>query len=205
MHEQTTISSELQYALVDGDNNIVIYPLTREDIYTRNQPNENYYPCYRNIKPEYNPLSQYLEDAPVVVGNYVIVNYIVRAIPIEQLFDQLQEIRVAVGETFSIADVPSQLLQAFSASVVLKVETTMNAFAKTRKYDSISSAADYRDSPVEKYRLEGIRARYLRDTSYYTLETEFYRIVTGQVPVPSAWSDIEVLLPEYTWDSPEYM
>lgn len=204
MHTSNTIPSEQEYALV-VDNQVILFPLTEADIYARNQPNEDYYRCYRNIEPKYNHLCEYLEDVPVVVGGHVIVNYRVMPVPVEDLFAQLDVIRTEVGETFSIADVPSELLLAFSASVTLKVETAMNTFAKTRKYDTISSAADYRDSPIEKYRLEGIRARNLRDTSYYALEVYFYQIVTGQVPVPTSLEDIAVKLPEYTWDSPEYM
>lgn len=198
MDQNTTVSQEPVFALVNN-NSIVIYPLSEADIYARNQPNETYYPCFKNIQPEYNLFCQYLVEKPVVVGTYVIVNYEIATIPIDHLFDELAVLRAEYGETFDISHVPLTLLASFEVSVTFKVTTLLNQFAATRRYGDINSLADYRDSPVEKYRNEGILGRTLRDTTWFQLETYLVGIMSGTVPLPDSWDDIAAVLPTLSW------
>ena len=183
-------SLEKVFALVDATG-IVLFPLTEADIYSRNQPNENYYPCFRNVTPEYNPFCQYLVEKPVIVGNYVIINYDVVPIPIDHLFDELNAPRDSVGPEFNISHVPMSLLASFDASVTYKVTSLLDAWAKTRRYDNIGSLADYRDSPIEKFRNEGLRGQLIRDTTWFQLTNYLGGILTGVIPIPMSWAEIE--------------
>lgn len=190
--------SEKIFALVD-DTGIVLFPLTEADIYSRNQPNENYYPCFRNVTPEYNPFYQYLIDKPVIVGNYVIVNYEIATIPIEHLFNELIALRDSVGPEFNITHVPMTLLASFDAAVTYKVTEMLNTWARTRRYDDIGSLVDYRDDPVEKFRNEGLRGQYIRSTTWFQLTNYLAGIVAGTIPMPMSWAEIEAVLPPINW------
>lgn len=62
------------YALVE-DRQITVYPLTPEEIVQRNAPYEDYYEVFFNQKPVYKALTEYLDETPIVIYNYVLVNY----------------------------------------------------------------------------------------------------------------------------------
>lgn len=66
-----------KYALVIN-NQIEIYPLTPGDIIERGKAYEDYYEVFYNQRPTYNELTEYLEEVPVVIADYVLVNYVVK-------------------------------------------------------------------------------------------------------------------------------
>ena len=102
---------EKVYALVT-EGNISLYPLTQDQINQRNSPYEDYYEVFYNQKPIHTPLTQYLEETPVVIANYVLVNYEVKLKTIEHLLGEIFEIAGTIvnGNPFiDISQVPSDL------------------------------------------------------------------------------------------------
>ena len=91
------------------------------------------------------------------------------------------------------------LLASFDASVTYKVTNLLDSWAKTRRYDNIGSLADYRDSPIEKFRNEGLRGQLIRDTTWFQLTNYLGGILTGVIPIPMSWAEIEAVLPPINW------
>ena len=196
---------EKVYALVQ-DREITLYPLTQDQINQRNNPYEDYFEVFYNQKPVYTPLTQYLEETPVVIANYVLVNYEVKLKTIEHLLGEIFEIAGTIvnGNPFiDISQVPPDLLTATVDLVKIRTQSLLDNFAKTRDYDDIKSVCSYKDSTVEKFRLEAVRAIYLRDTTWESLNNYLNNVISGNASVPLGWNDIVSNLPTLSWDTPD--
>lgn len=193
------------YALV-AEGNIALYPLPQDQINQRNIPYEDYFEVFYNQKPVYTPLTQYLEETPVVIANYVLVNYEVKLKTIEHLLGEVFEVAGTIvnGNPFiDISQVPSDLLAATVDLVKIRAQSLLDNFAKTRDYDDIKSVCSYKDSTVEKFRLEAVRAIYLRDTTWESLNNYLNNVISGTASAPLEWNDILVNLPTLSWDTPD--
>ena len=193
------------YALV-VDRDITVYPLTPEEIVQRNAPYEDYFEVFYNQKPVYTPLTQYLEETPVVIANYVLVNYEVKLKTIEHLLGEIFEVAGAIVNnqpSIDISQVPSDLLKATVDLVKIRTQDLLDSFAKTRDYDDIKSVCSYKDSTVEKFRLEAVRAIYLRDTTWESLNNYLNNVISGNASAPLGWKDIVSNLPTLSWDTPD--
>ena len=193
------------YALVK-DREILLYPLTQEQINERNAPYEDYFEVFYNQRPTYTALTQYLEETPVVIANYVLINYEVKLKTIEHLLGEIFEIAGTIvnGNPYiEISQVPGELLGATIDLVKIRTQSLLDNFAKTRDYDDIKSVCSYKDSTVEKFRKEATRAIYLRDMTWESLNNYLNNVISGNTSAPLGWVDIVANLPLLTWDTPD--
>jgi hypothetical protein len=106
---------------------------------------------------------------------------------------------VAEQEAAAIAADQQAKAQALQASIVAAVQSRLDAFAKTRNYDGILSAATYAASTVPKFAQEGQYAVQARDATWATLYTILAEVQAGTRPTPSGYADIEADLPVLEW------
>ena len=87
-----------------------------------------------------------------------------------------------------------------------KVEQRLNDFAATRRYNSIYTAANYRDNPVQKYATEGTYCFKMLGETYAKceelLEKYMPLVLSGEREIPT-WEEIEEQLPVLEWPSTE--
>ena len=89
--------------------------------------------------------------------------------------------------------------EAFKSRVVSMVQERLDAFARTRNYDGILSAATYATSTIQKFAEEGQYAVEARDSTWSTLYTILAEVEAGTRPLPSSYEDIESELPALIW------
>lgn len=189
---------DITYALVQ-DHKIVLFPLSESEINERNNPNEDYYVCYFDDEIECDPILEYIAEVPKVIGSVVYVKHELRKRTIDEVFIFVASLQS--GETpITIADVPVPLFYSVVKLVKDKTQSLMDAFAATRGYDNMGSLCNYNTSSVLNYQQEAARGIYLRDTTWTNLNNYINGVQTGEHPVPTSWSQIEVFLPAYTWE-----
>jgi hypothetical protein len=81
-----------------------------------------------------------------------------------------------------------------------QVGEALDAFAKTRNYDDVKSVATYVNSSVPQFKAEAERVIALRDQSYANLYQFIQEVTTGVKPVPKSYAEVQVVLPELTWE-----
>ena len=83
-----------------------------------------------------------------------------------------------------------------------KIEKRLNDFAATRRYNSIYTAANYRDNLVQKYATEGTYCFKMLGETYAKCEellAEYMpAVIAGERPIPT-WEEIEGQLPVLEW------
>ena len=89
---------------------------------------------------------------------------------------------------------PEQITAQFTALI----QSRLDAFAQTRGYDGILSAATYATSAVAKFASEGRAAVTMRDTTWVTAATILADVQSGARPVPT-WAAVEAELPVLEW------
>jgi hypothetical protein len=87
----------------------------------------------------------------------------------------------------------------FKASVVYKVQERLDAFARTRNYDNILSAATYATSKVARFAAEGQYAVEARDGTWAALYQLMAEVDAGTRTPPTSYEEIEVELPTLAW------
>lgn len=196
------------YALV-SDNEVVLYPLTIEDINQRNDPTETYLECYYapgSIRP-IAALTDKVIETPMLLGRVVYVQEKLVKKTIDEMFDYLHEVATSYDENqqpyLDRSLISLELFQAFEVIIKIHVQKMLDDFALTRDYDDIKSACDYITSSVQRYRDEAARALYLRDAIWPMLFDRYNGIIAGTYPIPNSWSDIAQYLPELTWEDEE--
>ena len=85
------------------------------------------------------------------------------------------------------------------AKLIDAVDFSLNAFARTRNYDSISSACTYVTSSVQKYAEEAAYCVELKSETWVKLYEIIAEINSGVRAVPSSISEIVNELPTPTW------
>ncbi len=185
------------------DNVISIYPLTLQQIIERDAPYEDYFDVFFNQKPTYNHPTEYLVETPIVISNYVLVNYEVKLKTIEQLLQEVFAIAGSIVDGSPVVDIsktPPELMYAVVDLVKIKTQALLDTFAKTRDYDDIKSVCSYSGSNTEKFRVEAARAIELRDNTWVQLNVYLSQVMTGAIQPPLSWDDIVVNLPTLTWE-----
>lgn len=102
------------------------------------------------------------------------------------------------GVTFT-RPVVAVSVQELQAAIVNAVQVRLDAFAQTRNYDGILSAATYASSTVPKFAAEGQCAVNARDNTWATLYTVMAEVEAGTRPMPGSYADVEPLLPALVW------
>lgn len=104
---------------------------------------------------------------------------------------------VAVPEP-TLEEQIEQAYKAFDAAV----EARLDAFAATRRYNSIYTAKGAKDSHIAKYAAEGQYCELMWGETYakcYDLLAEYMPdVLAGKRPIPT-WEEIEAQLPELKW------
>ncbi len=89
--------------------------------------------------------------------------------------------------------------QAVESQIVAAVQRRLDAFAQTRNYDSILSAATYATSTVPKFAAEGQAAVRSRDSTWSAMYAILAAVQSGTHAMPASYADIEAELPALTW------
>lgn len=94
---------------------------------------------------------------------------------------------------------PAMAAQALYNACVDRAQARLDAFAQTRGYADILSAATYATSTVPKFLAEGQCAVDLRDQTWAALWELLAAVQAGTVPMPTSPADIDDYLPDLTW------
>ena len=138
---------------------------------------------YFSTQPSFNPDTHALEEqAPT----YVAAN---------SRWEQVWGIRALTAE--EIAQKQSQVQE----QIVSATQQRLDAFAQTRNYDGILSAATYATSPTAQFSTEGQYAVQARDATWAKLYQILGEVQAGTRPMPSGYADIESELPVLAWPS----
>lgn len=89
--------------------------------------------------------------------------------------------------------------KALQDTIVQATQDRLDAFARTRNYDSILSACTYATSSVLTFAQEAAYCIAARDETWATLYQVLADVQSGSRPVPAGYADIEPLLPALEW------
>ncbi len=89
---------------------------------------------------------------------------------------------------------PERILASFTAAI----QRHLDAFAQTRNYDGILSAATYATSTVPKFAAEGQYAVEARDATWARAYEILAQVESGSRPMPSI-EEVVAELPSLTW------
>ena len=93
---------------------------------------------------------------------------------------------------------PEEQLEAFTAAI----QAHLDAFARTRNYDGIMSAATYATSTVPKFRTEGQYAVEARDLTWAKGYEIMDAVLSGARPMPTL-DEVIAELPALAWPDGE--
>lgn len=89
--------------------------------------------------------------------------------------------------------------EQIQAQVTAATQDRLDAFARTRGYDSILSAATYDGDPSPRLAAEGAYAKSARSATWETLYAYMAEVLAGNAPMPAGFEDVEPLLPVLEW------
>ena len=93
---------------------------------------------------------------------------------------------------------PEELLAAAQQQFTDAIQARLDAFAKTRGYDGILSAATYATSTVPQFKAEGQYAVEARDLTWAKGYEIMGAVLAGQRPMPSI-EEVFAVLPVLEW------
>lgn len=108
-------------------------------------------------------------------------------------WEQTWAIRPATTEEVAAAQ------RALQDEIVAATQRRLDAFAQTRGYDGILSAATYSDSLVARFHAEGQYALTKRDETWAALYDLLAEVQVGARPIPRSFDEIEDELPDLVW------
>jgi hypothetical protein len=91
-----------------------------------------------------------------------------------------------------------QKIEAFATAAYPQVQGRLDVFARTRNYDSITSACTYALGTDPVFSVEGKRAVQMRDTVYRDLNDKLQLIRNRTLALPSVIEELN--LPALTWE-----
>lgn len=139
----------------------------------------NVYPVTPAPQPEHNPIFQGVrETTPTLADGKWVQVWEVYA------FDQA---RVAEN------------LENLKASIAAQTQERLDAFARTRNYESILSLCSYMNSANPRYAAEAAYGVQARDATWDALYAMLAEVEGGTRPTPSGFADIEPDLPPLIW------
>jgi hypothetical protein len=164
-------------------------------------PPEGYALVQDSIRPEYNPVINNLVEATPEMGSDGTWKQKWSIVPLfYEYIDDTGTLHTAEQqEQEAISAYNSEKLRLLKLSYANIVQNRLDAFAKTRNYDSILSAATYATSIVPKFQQEGQYAVQVRDQTWQKLYELLEEVELGTRPMPSGFQDIEPLLPTLAW------
>jgi hypothetical protein len=196
-----TIPQPVVFARVKG-NVILEYPITSEEIHNRKIPFSSFVNVVYLNNPKVEDHQTY-DVQKAVVGKEVHVTFVVRNMTLDELLTYLlvrekQTNREATR--VSLSNVTMEDAQAVSQATEVEAVKRLNELARSRRYDSIDSAASFRDSHIEKFRDEAARMIYLRSQLFADLEQYETKVLTGELPVPRSASEVFSHLVPIVWE-----
>lgn len=102
------------------------------------------------------------------------------------------------GTTFVNPPPPPKTPEEIIAEFTAKIQARLDAFARTRGYDGILSAATYATSTVPKFKAEGQYAVEARDATWTKCYEILNAVQAGQRPVPTL-EELLAELPVLEW------
>lgn len=110
--------------------------------------------------------------------------------------------KISSGELTAIPEpkepVPEPTLEELQNMFTEAIQAHLNAFARTRNYDNILSAATYASSTAPKFRAEGQYAVEARDATWARGYEILAEVESGERPLPSL-DDVLAELPVLVW------
>lgn len=101
--------------------------------------------------------------------------------------------KVEVGaKPLSIEEQKDELLK--------KLDHVMYLKAKRYGYDNIVSAITYKDSHIEKFRIEGAAFKVWRDETYARALAYFEDVIAGKAELPKTDAELFALMPKFSLD-----
>ena len=204
-----TVENDLDVFGRVKNGKIIEYPVYRLHIKNRAHPLSWYTPVIEKAKPELPAFNCYTQAVEVKDG-FIELSYSVRPYTLQELLSQLRimpsgEDPEAQPTAVSVADVDAAMIQQIYGLASNYVTDQLVAFAATRGYgtagvDAFTSLMTYADSQIEKFRVEALRGKSLRDQAWANMLTYFSKVTSGEVPIPTSMEDIDVLIPELTWE-----
>lgn len=98
-----------------------------------------------------------------------------------------------------VAFTPDKTPEQLQAEIVVATQRRLDAFAQTRGYDSILSAATYATSTIPQFQAEGQYAVNVRDLTWSCLYQMLAEVQAQTKTMPAGFADIENGLPELVW------
>lgn len=190
------------YALVDKKS-VLLYPITIEDINTRDNPTETYYKCYFDDEPIYDEVTEVLAEDPHVIGECVFIMYKVVDKDLDAIMVALNAFitnELANNRMPTVTTLPDGMLGSIMQLTLKRVQASLDAFAKTKEYDDMRSLCTYATSTNPTFKAEGERGIVLRDLTWASLYTYMGTVSAGALPYPFTWDNIASNLPALTWE-----
>ena len=112
----------------------------------------------------------------------------------EAPFDPMAQVDILITEVDPV--ITARVLELVKKMAGEKLD----AFAKTREYDSIVSLATYATSAIPKFREEGQRGVDVRDATFAATYGYLEEMMQGTAFVPKNMYEVESKLPALTWE-----
>lgn len=172
--------------------NTLEYPLTESTIKQR----------HKNISWPviFKPTDEYAEVVDTPKPPYDLsTSYVVESTPIDDNGTWKK-----TWEIVSISPVLAQERRAkkysnFETIVQIYVQNKLDAFAKTRGYESILSACTYATSSIDSFRIEGQRCIVLRDGMWAKAFQILNDCFSGARPIYESIEPVEAEFPRLSW------
>ena len=196
-----SIPQPVVFARIKG-NVLLEYPVTAEEIHNRRVPLSTYNQVIYTNNPKVENHQTY-DVVKTVVGKFLHITFVVRNMTLDELLAEMlaQEKQVNPQATrVSLNRVTAEDAQAVSQATEVEAVKRLNELARSRRYDSIDSAASFRDSHIEKFRDEAARMIFLRSQLFADLEEYETKVLTGQLPIPLSATEVFGHLVPLTWE-----
>lgn len=90
-------------------------------------------------------------------------------------------------------------VNAIKQAITDATQARLDAFAFTRGYDDIKSAADYAGDEDAVFNAEGTYCKSLRSRTWRALINIMEEVKAGTRPMPTSFADVEAELPPMEW------
>ena len=180
---------------------ILEFPVTQEMIRNRNAPLNMFARVQYTNNPDVGPYQKHRTEVRVE-AKVVYATVVVEDLSLDELLTKLLNDAHAVDRTVNRAvlqNVPVEAIYKVSSLTEREAMVRLNALAKSRRYDGIDSAPAFKDSHIEKFRLEAERMIFLRSQVFADLETYEQKVISGNLPVPLSTEEIFSHLEKIEW------
>lgn len=190
------------------DGKIVEWPVYKEYITRRGDPMSFYTPVVDNGPPAISPF-EITSTKAVFVGNQVVVQYTVLAMPLDMLLakawgvNNMMEVLQPMSSTPVTAPDASKIDPALAAAIQTSVEDRvqqmLDDFAALKGYSNIASLCGYFNSTIPNFALEGKIGITVRDKTWAGLYAFLAQVTSGAASFIKSFSDVQAILPPMSW------